>query len=325
LKSTFRIMAASALILAAVTTVAQEKKPDDYPAKSVRIIVPSAPGGGIDIIGRIAAQKLSEAWGQQVIVDNRPGASNTVGSGIAAKSPPDGYTLLAQSLSIAYAGELRKLPYDASRDFHPIVLVATQPSLLAVHVSVPAKTVREFVQLARSRPGRLHYGSSGPGGASHMATELLASMAKIKLNPIQYKGISPATTAMMSGEVDLGVLGISTLLPHVTSGRIRALGVTGSKRSAQLPNVPTISEAGVPGYEFEAWYALFAPAKTPRAITAKINADMNRALEQPDTRQKLAGGGLDPLGGTEEAFAKYFQTEVVRWVKIVKDAGITGE
>jgi tripartite-type tricarboxylate transporter receptor subunit TctC len=316
---------AAALALLSVSAFAQEKKSDDYPAKPVRIIVPSAPGGGIDIIGRIAAQKLSEAWGQQVIVDNRPGASNTVGSAIAAKSPPDGYTLLAQSLSIAYAGELRKLAYDASRDFHPVVLVATQPSLLAVHVSVPAKTVREFVQLARSRPGQLHYGSSGPGGASHMATELLASMAKIKLNPIQYKGIGPAMTAMLSGEVDLGVLGISTMLPHVTSGRIRALGVTGAKRSPQLPNVPTIAEAGVPGYEFEAWYALFAPAKTPRAITAKINADVNRALEQPDTRQKLAGGGLEPLGGTEEAFARYFKAEVLRWAKIVKDAGIKGE
>jgi tripartite-type tricarboxylate transporter receptor subunit TctC len=320
-----RRMLVALIALVAASASAQEKKPDDYPAKPVRIIVPSAPGGGIDIIGRIAAQKLSEAWGQQVIVDNRPGASNTVGSGIAAKAPADGYTLLAQSLSIAYAGELRKLAYDALRDFHPVVLVATQPSLLAVHVSVPAKTVREFVQLARTRPGQLHYGSSGPGGASHMATELLASMAKIKLNPIQYKGIGPAMTAMLSGEVDLGVLGISTMLPHVTSGRIRPLGVTGAKRSAQLPNVPTIAEAGVPGYEFEAWYALFAPAKTPRAITAKINADLNRALEQPDTRQKLAGGGLDPLGGTEEAFAKYFQAEVVRWAKIVKDAGIAGE
>ena len=158
-----------------------------------------------------------------------------------------------------------------------------------------------------------------------MATELLASVAKIRMNPIQYKGIGPATTAMMAGEVDLGVLGISTLLPHVTSGRIRALGVTGAKRSAQLPDVPTIAEAGVPGYEFEAWYALFAPAKTPRAITAKINADMNRALEQPDTRQRLSGGGLDPLGGSEEAFARYFKEEVVRWTKIVKDAGIKGE
>jgi tripartite-type tricarboxylate transporter receptor subunit TctC len=158
-----------------------------------------------------------------------------------------------------------------------------------------------------------------------MATELLASMAKIKLNPIQYKGIGPAMTAMLSGEVDLGVLGISTMLPHVASGRIRALGVTGAKRSPQLPNVPTIAEAGVPGYEFEAWYALFAPAKTPRAVTAKINADVNRALDQPDTRQKLAAGGLEPLGGTEEAFAKYFEAEVVRWAKIVKDAGIKGE
>ncbi|MGZ8156540.1 MAG: tripartite tricarboxylate transporter substrate binding protein [Burkholderiales bacterium] len=324
MKNTFHIVTA-ALILAVASAAAQERKPDEYPAKPVRIIVPSAPGGGIDIIGRIAAQKLAEAWGQQVIVDNRPGASNTLGSSIAAKAPPDGYTLLAQSLSITYAGELRKLSYDASRDFHPVVLVATQPSLLAVHVSVPVKTVREFLQLARSRPGQLHYGSSGPGGASHMATELLASTAKIKLNPVQYKGIGPAMTAMLSGEVDLGVLGISTMLPHVTSGRIRALGVTGAKRSTQLPNVPTIAEAGVPGYEFEAWYALFAPAKTPRAITSKINADMNRTLQQPETRQKLAGGGLEALGGTEEAFAKYFQAEVVRWAKIVKDAKISGE
>jgi len=320
-----RALAAATIVLTAVNSPAQERKPDEYPSKPVRIIVPSAPGGGIDIIGRIAAQKLSETWGQQVIVDNRPGASNTVGSAIAAKSPPDGYTLLAQSLSIAYAGELRKLSYDAARDFHPVVLFASQPNLLAVHVSVPARTVREFVQLARNRPGQLHYGSSGPGGASHLATELLASMAKIKLDPVQYKGIAPAMTGMLSGEVDLGVLGISTMLPHVTSGRIRALGVTGAKRSPQLPDVPTIAEAGVPGYEFDAWYALFAPAKTPPAITAKINADLNRALQQSDTRQKLTAGGLEPLGGTEEAFAKYYHAEIVRWTRIVKDAGIVGE
>jgi len=298
---------------------------EGYPNRPVRVVVPAAPGGALDSIARLLSQKVAENKKQNFYVENRPGANWIIGMDAVAKSPPDGYTLLAQSLSIAYAGELRKLSYDAARDFHPVALFASQPNLLAVHVSVPARTVREFVQLARDRPGQLHYGSSGPGGASHLATELLASMAKIKLDPVQYKGIAPAMTGMLSGEVDLGVLGISTMLPHVTSGRIRALGVTGAKRSPQLPDVPTIAEAGVPGYEFDAWYALFAPAKTPPAITAKINADLNRALQQSDTRQKLAAGGLEPLGGSEAAFAKYYQAEIVRWTKIVKDAGIVGE
>lgn len=318
------VVAAIVLALGYAGAHAQEK-PEDYPTKPVRILAASAPGGGIDIIGRITAQKLSEAWPQQVIVENRPGGGNTVATGLVVKAVPDGYTLLVQSMGIAYAGALRELPFDAVRDLVPVVLVASQPSMLGVHKSVPAKSVREFIQLAKSKPGRLSYGSAGPGGASHLATELLASMAGARFVAVQYKGIGPAMTGLLSGEVDLGMLGISTMLPHVKSGKIRALGVTGAKRSPLVPDVPTISEAGVTGYEFDAWYALFAPAKTPRTIVQKINAAANRALQQPDTRQRLSGLGMEPLGGSEEEFSQFFRAEVAKWHKVIKAAGIRAE
>lgn len=315
----------AAMACAAVPASARAADADEYPTKPVRLILASAPGGGIDIIGRLVAQKLAEVWPQQAIPDNRPGAGNTVATGLVVKAAPDGYTLLVQSLGIAYAGELRKLPFDAARDLAPIVPVATQPSMLGVHVSVPANSVRELLQLARARPGQLTYGSAGAGGASHMATELLCSMAKIRLVPVQYKGIGPAMTAMLSGEVDLGMLGISTMLPHVKSGKIRALGVTGAKRSALVPDVPTIAEAGLRGYEFEAWYALFAPAKTPRSVVARLNADVNRALQQPDTRQRLAAIGMEPMGGSDEDFSRYFQAEIAKWSKVIREAKIAAE
>jgi tripartite-type tricarboxylate transporter receptor subunit TctC len=318
------VVAAIVLALGYAGAHAQEK-PEDYPTKPVRVLAASAPGGGIDIIGRITAQKLSEAWPQQVIVENRPGGGNTLATGLVVKAAPDGYTLLMQSMGVAYAGALRELPFDAVRDLVPVVLVASQPSMLGVHKSVPVKSVREFIQLAKSKPGHLSYGSAGPGGASHLATELLASMTGARFVAVQYKGIGPAMTGLLSGEVDLGMLGISTMLPHVKSGKIRALGVTGAKRSPLVPDVPTISEAGVPGYEFDAWYALFAPVKTPRTIVQKINAAANRALQQPDTRQRLSGLGMEPLGGSEEDFAQFFRAEVAKWYKVIKAAGIRAE
>jgi tripartite-type tricarboxylate transporter receptor subunit TctC len=318
------IAVAAACSSASANLHAQERA-DDYPTKPVRLIIASAPGGGIDIIGRIVAQKLAEAWPQQVIPDNRGGAGNTVGTGLVTKAPPDGYTLLVQSLGVAYAGELRKLAFDASRDLTPVIPVASQPSMLGVHASVPARSAREFIQMARARPGQLTYGSAGAGGASHMATELLSSMAGIKLVAVQYKGIGPAMTGMLSGEVDSGMLGISTMLPYVKSGKMRALGVTGARRSSLLPEVPTIAESGLPGYEFDAWYALFAPARTPRAVITKVNGEVNRALQQADVRQRLAGIGMEPMGGSDEAFAKYFQAEVAKWAKVIRQAKITAE
>lgn len=308
---------------------AQEKQSadaKDFPSKPVRLILASAPGGGIDIVGRIVAQNLTQAWAQPAIAENRPGSGNTVATALVAKAQPDGYTLLVQSVGVAYAGALRKdLPFDASRDLAPVVLVASQPNLLAVHASLPVKTVREFIQLARSKPGELNYGSAGAGGASHMAAELLASMAKIRLVTVQYKGIGPAMTGLLSGEVAIGVLGISTMLPHVASGKIRALGVTGAKRSALLPDVPTVAEAGVPGYAFDAWYAILAPAMTPRAVISKVNTDVNRALQQPEVRQRFAGIGMEPMGGSEQAFAEYFKAETAKWAKVIREAKIAAE
>ncbi len=303
-----------------------ENSAGDYPNKPVRVVVASAPGGGTDIIGRVVAEGLSEVWPQRPIVDNRAGSAGTIATGIVVKSTPDGYTLLVQSLGISYAGALRKnLPFDVTRDIAPVVLLGSQPFLLAVHSSVPVNSVGELIQLAKSKPGQLHYGTGGPGGASHMATELLSTVSGIRLVLVNYKGTGPAMTALLGGEVHLLIVGIATALPHTKAGKIKALGVTGSTRSPLVPDIPTISEAGLAGYEFDVWYGMFAPSKTPRAIIVKINSAVNRALQQSETRQRLAAFGVDPLGGTEEEFARYFRSEVAKWRKVIQEAGIQAD
>jgi tripartite-type tricarboxylate transporter receptor subunit TctC len=297
-----------------------------YPSKPNRLVVASAPGGGTDIIGRVIAEGLSEVWPQRPIVDNRAGSAGTIATGIVVKSTPDGYTLLVQSLGISYAGALRKnLPFDATRDIAPVVLLGSQPFLLAVHSSVPVNSVGELIQLAKGKPGQLHYGTGGPGGASHMATELLSTVSRIRLVAIAYRGTGPALTALLGGEIHLLIVGVATALPHTKAGKIKALGVTGATRSPLIPDIPTISEAGSPGYEFDVWYGMFAPSKTPRAIILKINTDVNRVLQQPDTRQRFAAIGVDALGGTEEQFARYFRSEVVKWRKVIQEAGIKAD
>jgi tripartite-type tricarboxylate transporter receptor subunit TctC len=324
---TFAVTAAGLVLAAAhIVHAAGIGLADDYPNKPIRQVGASAPGGGIDIIGRIVAQGLSDLWQHPVIADSRGGGGGTISTDIVAKAAPDGYTLLVQSLGVAYVGALRRnLPFDVARDLAPVVLLASQPSLLAVHISVPANNVGELVQLAKSKPGHLHYGTAGAGGASHMGTELFSSAAGIRLTAIAYKGTGPAFAALLGGEIQLAMVGISTALPHTKAGRIRALGVTGAKRSVLMPEIPTINEAGVPGYEFDAWYGMFAPAKTPRAITAKINTAVNHVLQQPDIRQRFAGIGVEPLGGTEEKFAKFFLAEVARWDKVIQEAGIKAD
>jgi len=325
-----RGLCAAALAVFCQISVAQAatapNSPIDYPNKPVRLVAASAPGGGIDIIGRIIAQRLTDLWPQQVVVDNRAGGGGVIATGIVTKSAPDGYTLLMQSVGVSYVGTLhRDAPFDVTRDLQPVIEVASQPSLLAVHASVPVKSLSELIQLAKAKPGHINFGTGGAGGASHMATELFASKAGIKLVHVPYKGTGPSMAALLAGEVNMAMIGLATASPHVKAGKIKPLGVTGAKRSPGMPDVPTITEAGVPGYEFEGWYGILSPAHTPGSIVHRINRDVNALLQQPATRQRFASIGVDPLGGSVEGFDKYFRAEVVKWRKVIQDAGIRAD
>ena len=294
-----------------------------YPSKPVRLVAASAPGGGIDIIGRVIAQRLSGGWPQQVIVDNRAGGGGVIATGIVAKAPADGYTLLVQSVGVAYVGTLHKdAAFDVLRDLAPVAKVASQPSLLAVHAGIPVASLAELLQLAKSKPGQLSFGTGGAGGASHMGTELFAHAAGVKLVHVPYKGTGPSMAALLSGEVNMAMVGVATALPHVKAGKIKPIGVTGATRSALLADIPTLSEAGVRGYEFAGWYGLFAPAGTPRAIVTKINADTNTTLQQPDAIQRMAAMGFEPQSTGVDEFAGYFRDEVLKWRKVINEAGI---
>ncbi|MBI3068293.1 MAG: tripartite tricarboxylate transporter substrate binding protein [Betaproteobacteria bacterium] len=297
--------------------------PPDYPQKSVRLVVPFAPGGGTDIIARLLAQKVGAAWGQSLVVDNRGGGGGTIGANIAAKSAPDGYTVLLTSLSIAYTPALyKKLPYDPEKEFGPVTLVVTQPNLLVVPPSLPVKSVAELIALAKSRAGEIRYGSGGSGSAPHLATELFRATAGITLVHVPYKGGGPALTGLMAGEAHLMIAGTALLLPHVRAGRLRALAATGMTRARAAPELPTVAEAGLPGYEFDTWYGLLVPARTPGAIIGKINEEFNRALAAHDVQERLAGAGFESLGGTQKRFAAYLKAEMRKWTTVVREANI---
>jgi tripartite-type tricarboxylate transporter receptor subunit TctC len=315
--------AACAMAVAAALLSLKPSYAQDYPNKPVRLVAASAPGGGIDILGRVVAQRLSETWRQQVVVDNRAGGGGVIATGIVAKAPADGYTLLVQSVGVSYVGTLHKeAPFDVVRDLAPVAKVASQPSLLAVHASVPASSLSELLQLAKAKPGQLSFGTGGAGGASHMGTELFAHAAGIKLVHVPYKGTGPSMAALLSGEVNMALVGVATALPHVKAGKIKPIGVSGATRSPILPDIPTLNEAGVRGYEFAGWYGIFAPAHTPRAIIVKVNNDIVKALQQPEALQRLSAMGFQPEGGSADEFAKYFRAEVVKWRKVIQEAGI---
>jgi tripartite-type tricarboxylate transporter receptor subunit TctC len=295
-----------------------------FPERPVRMLAASAAGGGTDIIARLLAQQLTTVWGQQVIVDNRPGGGGVIATDITAKAVPDGYTLLLQSVGISYAPALYKnLPFDVKRDIVAAIIVGSQPFVLAVHPSVAAKSVAELVQLAKNKPGQLRYGSGGVSGASHLGSELFRVTAGIDVVHVPYKGTGPSVTALLSGEVHMAISGISTMLPHTKSGKVRALAVTGAKRSPAAPDLPTVAENGLPGYAFDVWYGVFASAKTPRATLNKINADANTALRDAETVKRFAGAGIDLIGGSVDASNKYLQAEMTKWAKVIREAGIT--
>jgi tripartite-type tricarboxylate transporter receptor subunit TctC len=294
-----------------------------YPAKPIRLLVGFAAGGPSDVAARTIAQKLTEKWGQQVIVDIRPGAGGNIATEIAAKAPPDGYTLIEPAFAHAVNPILYpKLPFDAVKDFAPILLFASIANLLVVHPSIPANSVKELIAFAKARPNQLTYGSSGSGTASHFAGELMNMMGGIKVTHIPYKGLAPAHAEIMGGQLSLMFDGIVTGLPAVKAGRLRALAVTTLKRWQGAPDIPTMSEAGLTGFEVNSWYGLLAPAGTPREIVLRLNSEVARALREPDARERLYSIGAEPMSNTPEEFAAYINAEMVKWGKVVKAAGI---
>lgn len=294
-----------------------------YPVRPVRVIVPLAPGGGSDIVARIAAAALGEAWSQTIVVDNRPGAGSVVGTSIAAKAAPDGHTLLVSSSSLAISPALYKdLPYDLRRDFMPVSLLASQPSVLAVHASVQAATVRELQALAKSQPGRLAYGSAGAGSATHLGSELFRLAAGIELLHIPYKSAGLATGALLSGEVQVLLTNMASVLPHLKGGKVRALGVTSLKRIALAPDIPTLAESGLPKFEYLTWYGMVVPAGTPKTVVDVLYRDTEKALRQPAFLDRFTQQGLDVLVTAPAAFGRFLESELQRWDTVVKKAGI---
>lgn len=295
-----------------------------YPTKPVRMIVPFAAGGGTDIVARTVGVKLGESLGQTVLVDNRAGAAGAIGTELAAKSPADGYTLLMGSSGpIAINPALQaKLPYDPLRDFTPVALITTMPFLTVVHPSLPVRSVKELIALARARPGQLNYGSPGSGSSTHLATELFKAMARVDIVHVPYKGVAPAATDLVSGQVQMLTGDLNTLMPHVRSGKMRPLAVTGASRSALLPDMPTIAEAGVPGYEASGWFGILAPAGTPREIVRRLNGEIGKALQSDDLRKRLSGLGGEVAGGTPEAFGQHLRREIEKWGKLIRAIGL---
>jgi tripartite-type tricarboxylate transporter receptor subunit TctC len=297
-----------------------------YPAKPVRMIVPSSAGGGSDIIARIVAPKLGERLGQQIVVENRAGAGTMIGNEAVARATPDGYTLLLGVSTLATNPAIyRKVPYNALTDFAPITLVLSAPNILVIHPSLPVKSVKELIWFAQARPGQINYASAGTGTNPHLCMELFLSMAKVSIVHIPYKGSAPAIVDLVAGQVPLSMATMLTGLPHVRSGRLRALGVSSTQRTAVARDVPTISEAGVPGYEAVQWYGVLAPAQTPKDIVARLNRDLVAILQLPDVKERFAADGGDAGGNTPEEFARYIRSETEKWGKVAKAAGIKPE
>lgn len=297
----------------------------EYPTKPIRLVVPSAPGGGTDIIARLIAQGLGDAWRQTVVVDNRGGAGGVPGVTIVAKqSAPDGYTMLLGSVGhLSFAPAVRRnLGYDPQKDLTPISLAAVQPFLVAASLSLPASSIKELIAQAKSRPGTIRYGSGGSGSASHLGIELLQLQAGISMLHVPYKGSNPAITALMGGEIQIALAGLATVLPHAKAGRLKALAVTGAKRARIAPDVPTVAESGLPGYQFDVWYGLVFPGGTPRTIVQKTNAEVVKLLQHPEVSTRFATAGVEPQTTTPEGFRELMAREATTWRKVAKDANV---
>jgi tripartite-type tricarboxylate transporter receptor subunit TctC len=297
-----------------------------YPEKPIRFVVPFAPGGSTDFLARLVGQKLTEAWRQPVIIENRGGGGGTIGADVVAKAAPDGYTILLTAISHATAvGFYRKLPYDLTSDLQAVSLIATQPNALTVHPSLPARTLKELIALARAKPGELAYSSSGNGSAQHLMGELFASLAKVNMIHVAYKGTAPALTDLMSGQVSASFQPVINAAPNAKAGRIRMLAVTGPKRSLTAPDVPTMMEAGMPQYNVVAWYGVHAPGRTPKPVVDALSREIARILATADLRERVLSQGMDPAPNTPEQFSALVKSEVARWSKVIQDAGIKAE
>ena len=297
-----------------------------YPTRPVQIIVPFTPGTGMDILARVVGQKLSERWGQPVIVDNRPGASGNIGTDLVVKAAPDGYTLLITANTLVMTVSLyRNVPYDPIKDLAPVEKMAVGTMAITLNPSVPAHTLKEFVAYAKANPGKLAYGSPGVGTPQHLATELLKSEAGIDMLHVPYKGSAGAITGLLSGDVAMMSNALHAVLPQVKAGKLNAIAVGGPKRSRVAPDIPTFAESGYPDFDVDFWYGLLAPAATPKEIIAKLNQDITQVLNAPEMREKLSDQGLEPVTGTPEQFAELIRTDLARWAKVIKTAGITAE
>ena len=315
-------MRAAVSLLLVATVMPAVVSAQTFPAKSIRIIVPFTPSGPNDILARMIGQRYTAAWGQQTVVDNRPGGGTVIGTDIVAKAPADGHTLLMVSTSHAANPSLMpKLPFDTLRDFVAVGQAVSSPNVLVVHPSVPAKTTGDLIAIAKARPGQITFASGGSGAATHLAGELLKIMAGVEMTHIPYKGAGPATIDLISGQVTWMFGTILPTIPHVRAGKLRALAVSGKQRAAVLPEVPTVAEQ-VAGFEASSWYGVFAPAGTPADVIAKLNQEMVRALTPPEVRQRLAIEGTEVVAGNPEEFMNLFRAEVAKWARVVKQAGI---
>jgi tripartite-type tricarboxylate transporter receptor subunit TctC len=316
---TFLRFIAAALAIAWITIASAQT----YPAKPIKMIVPFPPGGTTDILARAISAELNKAWGQPVVVENRPGAGGNIGSDVVAKSPADGYTLLMGTVGThgINPGLYPKMPYDAVKDFAPVTLVASVPNFLVVHPSVPAKTVKEIIDLAKAQPGKLTFASSGNGTSIHLAGELFKTMTGVNMVHVPYKGSAPAVTDLLGGQVQMMFDNMPSALPHVKAGKLRGIAVTSAKRSPAVPDMPTIAETGLAGYEASSWFGVLAPAATPKDIVAKLNDTIVKALATPDMKEKLSSQGAEPIGNTPAEFAAHIQAEIAKWAKVVKASG----
>jgi len=318
-----RVITLALAVLLVASTAAPAQTSTAYPVKPIRLIVPFAAGGPTDILARAIGQKLTQALGFQVIVDNRPGADGNIGTELAAKSPPDGYTLLLATAGILTVNPSlhSRLPFDVTRDLAPIALAASITNVLIVHPSLPVKSVKDFIRLAQSRPGQLSYASSGTGSASHLAMELLKSTAHIDVVHIPYKGAAPGITDLIGGQVQVMLIGLPGALPAIKAGRLKALAVSSLRRSPAAPELPTIAEAGLPGFEVINWLGVLAAAGTSSDIIAKLNQEIDKALRQADVKERLVNQGFEVMGGTPEQFSAYIKRETAKWAKVVTATG----
>lgn len=319
------VLGLGALTLSCALSSHHAAAQNGYPSRAIRLIVPAAPGGGTDFTARTIAQKLTESMGQTVIVDNRPGAAGNIGVDIAAKASPDGYTLVMPITSFSINPHLyAKLPFDTIKDFAPVVLASSAPLFLVINPSVPAKSVSELIAVAKSKPGQLNYANSGNGTTAHLAGELFKKMAGVDLVSVPYKGGGPAVIDLIAGSVQIYFSTIPAALAQVQAGKLRGVAVTAKTRVSLIPDVPTVAESGLPGFEVIGWFGIFVPAATPKPIVARLNKEINAALRAPEMQKRLASEGLIPGGGTSEELSKFLQDELTKWGALIKEAGIQG-